>query len=89
MKVSSPGSRFGLQLTMSVEQEEYIGHDTYSAGLKVRVHHKDEPPLVSNLGFAAMPGAHVFAAISRTKVSSEKPKLIHYSIISSYMHIRK
>ena len=69
LKVSSSGSRYGLKLTMSVEQEEYLGHDTFSAGLKIRVHHKDEPPLVNNLGFAAMPGAHVFAAISRTKVS--------------------
>ena len=68
MEVSSPGNKFGLQLTMSVEQEEYMGHDTFSAGLKIRVHNQNDPPLVSNFGFAAMPGSHVFAAISRKRV---------------------
>ena len=66
--VDSPGDKFGLKLTMSVEQDEYIGSDTFSAGLKIRIHNQDEPPLVSSLGFAAMPGSHVFAAISKQRV---------------------
>ena len=69
LRVNSAGDSFGLKLTMSVEQEEYLGHDTPSAGLKMRVHNQDELPFVSNLGFALMPGSHVFAAISKTRVS--------------------
>lgn len=72
LRVSSPGNTFGLKLIMSVEQEEYMGHDTFSAGLKIRLHNQNEPPLVGSLGFAAMPGAHVFAAISRTRIISLK-----------------
>lgn len=71
LMIDSPGDSFGLKLTMSVEQEEYIGSDTLSAGLKIRVHNQDEPPLVSSLGFAAMPGSHVFAAISKQRVGAK------------------
>ena len=68
-KVDSPGSNFGLHLRMSVEQAEYIGNLAFSAGLRIRIHDPDEPPLVSSLGFAVMPGSHVFASITRRRVS--------------------
>ena len=54
---------------MTVEQNEYVGHLSFSAGLRIRVHDPDEPPLVSSLGFAVMPGSHVFASIAKQKVS--------------------
>lgn len=68
-KVKGPGKYFGLHLRMSIEQDEYIGHLAFSAGLRVRIHDPDEPPLVSSLGFAVMPNSHVFASISRQRVS--------------------
>ena len=68
-KVNAPGKQFGLHLRMSVEQDEYVGHLAFSAGLRIRIHDQDEPPLVSSLGFAVMPGSHVFASISRQRVS--------------------
>ena len=54
---------------MSVEQHEYIGRLAFSAGLRIRIHDPDEPPLVSSLGFAVMPGSHVFASITKQRVS--------------------
>ncbi|XP_028407183.1 acid-sensing ion channel 4-A-like isoform X2 [Dendronephthya gigantea] len=71
-KVNAPGKQFGLHLRMSVEQDEYVGHVAFSAGLRIRIHDPDEPPLVSSLGFAVMPGSHVFASISRQRTKSLK-----------------
>ena len=68
-KVDGPGKHFGLHLRMSVDQHEYIGHISFSAGLRIRIHDPDEPPLVSSLGFAVMPGSHVYASITRQRVS--------------------
>ena len=68
-KAKGIGKHFGLHLKMSVEQHEYIGHLAFSAGLRVRIHDPDEPPLVSSLGFAVMPGSHVFASITKQRVS--------------------
>ena len=67
-KVFGPGKHFGLHLRLSVEQDEYVGFLGFSAGLRVRIHDPDEPPLVSSLGFAVMPSSHVFASITRQKV---------------------
>lgn len=72
LKVDGSGSNFGLKLTMSVEQEDYFGYDSFSAGLRIRIHDQGEPPLVRNLGIAVMPGSHVFAGILRQRMISLK-----------------
>lgn len=66
--MDGPGKNFGLHLRMSVEQDEYIGRISFSAGLRIRIHDPGEPALVSSLGFAVMPGSHVFASITRQRV---------------------
>ncbi|XP_046846681.1 acid-sensing ion channel 4-A-like [Xenia sp. Carnegie-2017] len=71
-KVPAPGKRYGLYLRISVEQSEYIGFLELSAGLKIRIHDPDELPLVSGLGFAVMPGSHVYASITRQRTISLK-----------------
>ncbi|XP_046846673.1 acid-sensing ion channel 1-like isoform X2 [Xenia sp. Carnegie-2017] len=71
-KVTAPGKHSGLHLRISVEQSEYIGFLEFSAGLKIRIHDPDELPLVSGLGFAVMPGSHVYASITRQRTISLK-----------------
>ena len=100
-KVDSPGSNFGLHLRMSVEQAEYIGNLAFSAGLRIRIHDPDEPPLVSSLGFAVMPGSHVFASITRrrtislkhpykTKCKDQKlPGIKAYTVAACHEHCKK
>ena len=59
-----------------MEQSEYIGFLEFSAGLKIRIHDPDELPLVSGLGFAVMPGSHVYASITRQRVSRQAEQQI-------------
>ncbi|KAL9964424.1 hypothetical protein ACROYT_G028066 [Oculina patagonica] len=68
LKVKQAGSIFGLILSLNVQQKEYYGVMSYSAGLKILIHHQDTPPMVSQLGFAVGPGTSTFAAIRKQRV---------------------
>ena len=62
------GSRFGLQLILNVNQQEYYGIWAPRAGFQIFIHHQDTIPLVSQLGFAVAPGTSTFAAIRKQRV---------------------
>ncbi|ELT92340.1 hypothetical protein CAPTEDRAFT_191217 [Capitella teleta] len=57
------GSRFGLSLTLNIEQYEYMRGPQSDAGIKMFLHSKDELPQVRDLGFAISPGIHSLVAI--------------------------
>lgn len=62
------GSNFGLSLSLNVQQQQYYGVMSYSAGLKILIHHQGTPPMVSQLGFAVGPGTSTFAAVQKQRV---------------------
>ena len=48
------------------------GHTSPIIGLKVRVHDQLHPPMMSELGFAVMPGKKSLVAIRKEKVSGNE-----------------
>ncbi|CAD5125371.1 DgyrCDS13610 [Dimorphilus gyrociliatus] len=59
------GSRFGLSLTINIEQYEYMIGPHSDAGIKVFMHAKNEIPEVRDLGFAIPPGSHALVGIRK------------------------
>ncbi|XP_022785106.1 acid-sensing ion channel 4-like [Stylophora pistillata] len=68
LKVNEAGADFGLYMMLNVQQYEYFGVESRDAGLRVRVHHQNTLPMVSQLGFAVSPGTSVFAGIQKQRV---------------------
>ena len=62
------GSRFGLSLTLNIEQYEYMLGPQSDAGVKVFLHHKNELPEVRDLGFAIPPGSHALVGVRLNEV---------------------
>ncbi|XP_068686049.1 acid-sensing ion channel 1-like [Montipora foliosa] len=65
LKVNNAGAKFGLNLLLDIEQDEYFGLVTKQAGLKVLIHHPQTPPMVDELGFAVAPGTSTFVAVQK------------------------
>ncbi len=63
------GSRFGLSLTLNIEQYEYMLGPQSDAGIKVFLHSKEELPQVRDLGFAIPPGTHALVGARLNEVS--------------------
>ena len=58
-KVKRTGTNFGATFTININQSEYA--DTQeSAGIKVMLHHFQEPPLIKEFGLAIAPGSEAF-----------------------------
>ena len=68
LRVKSAGSKFGLNLVLDVQQDEYINLFADQAGFMVLIHDQETPPMVEELGFAVGPGTTTFAAFSKQKV---------------------
>lgn len=69
------GSRFGLSLTINIEQYEYMIGPHSDAGIKVFMHAKNEVPEVRDLGFAIPPGSHALVGIRKQITDNLKPPI--------------
>lgn len=63
------GVDYGLQLTLNIEQYEYMLGPFHSAGVRIYLHDVEEAPLVRCLGQAVPPGTHAVIALSYMVVS--------------------
>lgn len=63
------GAENGLQLTLNIEQYEYMPGPHGAAGVKIFMHDKRDTPLVGELGFAIPAGSHSFVGNSLLVVS--------------------
>ena len=68
LKVRNAGSKFGLNLVLDVQQDEYVNLLADQAGFMVLIHDQETPPMVEELGFAVGPGTTTFAAFKKQKV---------------------
>jgi len=68
LRVKNAGSKFGLNLVLDVQQDEYTTFFADQAGFMVLIHDQETPPMVEELGFAVGPGTSTFAAFSKQKV---------------------
>ncbi len=63
------GSKFGLNLVLDVQQDEYTTSLLADqAGFMVLIHDQETPPMVEELGFSIGPGTTTFAAFTKHKV---------------------
>ena len=53
---------------MNIEQYEYMPGPNFGAGVKILVHDQEDVPLVREMGYAIMPGAHGLVGIQITEV---------------------
>ena len=66
--MKNAGSKFGLNLRLNVQQDEYTSLFTEQAGFMVLIHDQETPPMVEEFGFSVEPGTNTFAALSKQKV---------------------
>lgn len=71
LKVNGTGVRQGLELTLDIFQDDYVGTMNEDAGVKITVHPQGEPPLPNDLGLAAAPGTNAFIGF-RKKVFDDQ-----------------
>uniref|UniRef100_G3W6Y0 Acid sensing ion channel subunit 3 n=1 Tax=Sarcophilus harrisii TaxID=9305 RepID=G3W6Y0_SARHA len=68
------GSGNGLELMMTVQQDEYlpVWKDTeqtpFEAGIRVQIHSQDEPPTIDQLGFGVAPGYQTFVSCQKQQL---------------------
>ena len=63
LNASGPGQRFGFDITLNIEQEEYLS-GTQTLGVFVTIHHQSEPPQPLQSGLAVPPGSHAFIGLN-------------------------
>ncbi|KAL9964421.1 hypothetical protein ACROYT_G028062 [Oculina patagonica] len=68
LRVKNAGSKFGLNLVLDVQQNEYTSLLADQAGFMVLIHDQETPPMVEELGFSIGPGTTTFAAFTKQKV---------------------
>ncbi|XP_029633849.1 uncharacterized protein LOC115209554 isoform X1 [Octopus sinensis] len=68
VKVASSGIENGLQLTLNVEQYEYMSGGQKSVGLKVLFHNPHDVPTIKNLGLASATGTNSFFGLQVVEV---------------------
>ncbi|KAL9964420.1 hypothetical protein ACROYT_G028061 [Oculina patagonica] len=69
LRVRNAGSKFGLNLVLDVQQDEYTTSLLADqAGFMVLIHDQETPPMVEELGFSIGPGTTTFAAFTKHKV---------------------
>ena len=70
--IASSGEKYGLDMTLDAELDEYYSKIAEAVGFKVVVHQKNELPLAEGNGFSVMPGATTFVAIKKRKVRNRQ-----------------
>ncbi|CAG5126543.1 unnamed protein product [Candidula unifasciata] len=70
LSTSSAGPGTGLQLTLNVEQYEYMPGTSSAAGVKILLHNFEQFPRVGQLGLAIAPGSHAFVGVDLLKVNN-------------------
>ena len=55
----------GLQLTLNIQQDEYLPNNTYKAGARVVVHSQDDFPFPESKGFDISPGEATGIGVSK------------------------
>ncbi|XP_019901136.2 acid-sensing ion channel 1C isoform X2 [Esox lucius] len=62
------GTGNGLEIMLDIQQDEYLpvwgetDETSYEAGIKVQIHHQEEPPFIDQLGFGVAPGFQTFVS---------------------------
>ncbi|XP_028933162.1 acid-sensing ion channel 3 [Ornithorhynchus anatinus] len=68
------GAGNGLELMLTVQQEEYlpVWKDTeetpFEVGVRVQIHSQEEPPAIDQLGFGAAPGYQTFVSCQQQRL---------------------
>ena len=67
------GPRNGLQLTLNIEQDQFVlsSSNLYDVGVKVAIHTQDEPPRPNDRGIGVPPGRNAFLALNQKRVIDE------------------
>lgn len=68
---SKAGPLYGLSLEMFIEQDEYIGDLSDSAGIRVQVHSQNVMPFPEDQGFNIAPGFVTSMALKRTEITRQ------------------
>ena len=69
LKSQGIGTRYGLSLTLNIEQDEYLEWPVgLDAGVKVMVHSQDHPPVPDDGGIAIAPGRNMLVGIRERNV---------------------
>ncbi|CAH1782868.1 unnamed protein product [Owenia fusiformis] len=68
---SRPGPFYGLQLTFNIEQSEYIGKLTSTAGVRVQVHHQNVMPFPEDEGINIVPGQSTSVGIQMLNLQKQ------------------
>ncbi|XP_013398048.1 degenerin-like protein unc-105 [Lingula anatina] len=68
LRATESGPNFGLSLTFNIEQSEYVGDLTQTAGVRVLVHDQDVMPFPEDQGFLAAPGEMTFVGIKMVEI---------------------
>ncbi|XP_077991450.1 acid-sensing ion channel 1A-like isoform X2 [Glandiceps talaboti] len=69
LKVRNAGQRYGLQLQLYANQNEYVGPRTV-VGFRVMVHDQDEIPDVAGQGVSISPGVETTIGLTKTMISN-------------------
>ncbi|XP_072013236.1 uncharacterized protein [Amphiura filiformis] len=90
-KTSKSGAQFGLQLTLFIEQPEYVGLFSPESGVRVSVHSADVQPSPEDIGITATTGMATSIGIRQSKIERlggkyTKPKCTPDGSDSSYSH---
>ena len=67
-KAISTGTRAGLYLAMSINQQLYVASNSFDAGVKVVVHPRSETPRPEDTGVAVPPGRNAFIGIRERRI---------------------
>eukprot|EP00794_Sanderia_malayensis_P015926 gene15926-17527_t len=75
LKVSHPGSSFGLKLRMTVQASDYLLLPTqgFSTGWKMYIHDQGDLPLADIYGFSLSPGTHTLVSLKKTRIMNLEP----------------
>ena len=77
LKSQGIGTRYGLSLTLNIEQDEYLEWPLrLDAGVKVVIHSQDRPPAPDEAGIAIAPGRHMLIGIQERNVVDSSTNVI-------------
>ena len=69
LKSQGIGTRYGLSLTLNIEQDEYLEWPLeHDAGVRVMIHSQDQPPAPDDSGIAIAPGRNMLVGIRERNV---------------------
>jgi hypothetical protein len=64
-----PGSQYGLELLLFVDQDDYLSNETPAAGFRMLLHEPKDEPLMNEYAFHVGPGVYTTVAVSLEKTT--------------------